>query len=113
MNGYNVKTSDNDVLSSDSTSKYSITLNTSNEYDSYTKLYKNGKLITINDVSSLKANISNQSIKNYILYIGARNGESYFTKMNLANLKIYNKALSEDEIKHNYIIDKNRYGIEE
>ena len=28
-------------------------------------------------------------------------------------MKVYNKALSETEIHHNYILDKARYGIEE
>lgn len=34
-------------------------------------------------------------------------------KNNYYSMKVYNKALSADEIKHNYILDKNRYGIEE
>ena len=29
------------------------------------------------------------------------------------NAKVYNRALSEDEVCHNYILDKARYGIEE
>ena len=34
-------------------------------------------------------------------------------KNNYYTMKVYNKALSADEIKHNYILDKNKYGIEE
>ena len=34
-------------------------------------------------------------------------------KGKMYDTKIYNKALTEDEVKHNYIINKNRFGIEE
>jgi len=34
-------------------------------------------------------------------------------KMQMYAVRVYNRALSEDEIHHNYILDKNRYGIEE
>ncbi|MBR0350900.1 MAG: LamG domain-containing protein [Clostridia bacterium] len=37
--------------------------------------------------------------------------EKFYGKIYSA--KIYNKALSVDEVKHNYLIDKAKYGIEE
>ena len=41
------------------------------------------------------------------------NATSEYFKGKIYSAKIYNRALSTDEIHHNYIIDKNRYGIEE
>ena len=39
--------------------------------------------------------------------------QNTFGKNNYYTMKVYNRALSEDEIHHNYILDKARYGIEE
>ena len=39
--------------------------------------------------------------------------QNTFGKNNYYSMKVYNRALSENEVKHNYILDKTRYGIEE
>ena len=39
--------------------------------------------------------------------------QNTFGKNNYYSMKVYNKALSASEVKHNYILDKARYGIEE
>lgn len=52
----------------------------------------------------------------YSMIIGAdpeQNGYTGYFNGNIYDVRIYNEALSEDEIHHNYILDKARYGIEE
>ena len=39
--------------------------------------------------------------------------QNTYGKNNYYTMLVYNRALSADEIKHNYIIDKNKYGREE
>lgn len=109
INNYYTRRTNNNVLSGNS--NYCFVLDTKNNNNQFMKIYKNN--ILQNLIVLVNYNISNSSIYNYILYIGARNGKTMFTKMNLAGLRIYNRVLSEDEIHHNYILDKNRYKIEE
>jgi len=44
-------------------------------------------------------------------YIGSRAGSSYFYNGNIANFKIYNRALSNSEILQNYNATKGRFGL--
>ena len=46
------------------------------------------------------------------LLIGKYNSATY-TKCEIYSIRMYNRALTENELNHNYIIDKNRFGIEE
>lgn len=109
---YHIRRTKNNFFENGLSNEYSCVLNTNATNNQLMKIYKNGEPVNSIEITQ-NATISNETINNYILYIGARDGKQYFTKMNLANLKVYNKALSEDEIHHNYILDKNRYGIEE
>lgn len=52
----------------------------------------------------------------FSMIIGAdpeQNGYTGYFNGNIYDVRIYNEALSEDEIHHNYLIDKTKYGIEE
>ena len=52
----------------------------------------------------------------YSMTIGAdpeSNGYTGYFMGNVYGIRIYKEALSEEEIHHNYILDKNKYGIEE
>ena len=91
------------------------------------KLYVNGK----EDEDAILLNRSrhiissneflNQTIKspqsNTVMALGTNpegaNSKMEFFKGDIYNAKIYNEGLSANEIKHNYIIDKIRYNIEE
>ena len=37
---------------------------------------------------------------------------SYFSNNNINSFRIYNRALTDEEVAHNYRIDKSRFGIE-
>lgn len=82
------------------------------------------KWYTINNQSFFISYFNNNK-SNELAYTGIQNGQ-YFSiasfdqkkwdqgaKMQVYAVRIYNRALTEDEIHHNYILDKARYGIEE
>ena len=43
--------------------------------------------------------------------IGADGNGMYPTKMDCYSVRVYNRALTDEEIKHNYLIDKSRFGL--
>lgn len=47
----------------------------------------------------------------YPIAFGFYGNNSYRMKGKIYSIRIYNRALTEEEIKHNYIVDKARYGI--
>ena len=59
-------------------------------------------------VKNTARNIAKQ-FENYIMYIASREGNSYFTKMKLSAFRIYNRELTQKEIKNNYEIDRKRF----
>ena len=104
---YNQKYTDSNTINSSNVNVYDIVINTSNSYDNYFKIYKNGEELTLNNQNSL--DITDVKLQNYVMYIGARAGTSLFTKMNLGNFKIYNKELTQDEIRINYQTNNSRF----
>ena len=81
---------------------YTITLNTSNGYDNFTKMYLDATPKTISKTSVLNSDITGLTIYNYPFYIASRAGSKHFTKMYLKELRIYRTALSDTEILSNY-----------
>lgn len=80
------------------------------------KIYVNGILNEILEIKNCPGvncnyNIINGILSNYKLYIASRNGETSFSKIDLAGVRVYNRALTEEEIQKNYEIDKSRYKI--
>lgn len=74
-------------------------------------LYKNGSLLVTG--SALSANIINSSSR---LFLGCGTGAGtnlpgYYSNSVIYNTKIYNRALSESEIKQNFNATRGRYGI--
>ena len=88
---------------------YTLTIDTTR--NEIVNMYVNGKPLA----SSISVNRGdgglNHIFSNYKLYFGARNGSSYFAKMDLASFRLYNKVLTEEEIKQNYKIDNARYEV--
>ena len=74
-------------------------------------MYKNTEKRNITKVAQHSTNMNNFNFNPYPLYFGSRAGTQSFCKMNLASVRIYNRALTEEEIKHNYEIDKLRFGL--
>ena len=112
--GYNIKSTTKEIIGTEGVNTYTIILNTEKEYNNYISIYKNGKLLHVDDVDNnsglnLKKNISNLQLEDYIMYIGSRAGGSLFTKMDLGAIRIYAKALTEQEIESNYQLDQIRF----
>lgn len=57
--------------------------------------------------------ISRFNMTNIKLSIGRWYNQYSYSNQNIYSFRIYNRALSDDEIHHNYLIDKARFGIEE
>lgn len=111
---YNNYNSLNEIekLSENKSVHFTITFNAENEHNDYVRIYKNSilsPLVHNNDVHT--ASLSNYIFKTYPIYIGSRGGNSLFTKMKLASVRIYNRVLTEEEIKNNYEIDKARFNF--
>lgn len=105
----------NNILDNSKFQHYTVTFNSQKNYNNFTDIYLNSKkqkMIIPEDGSSnnYKADISNKSLKNYPFFIASRSGGSYFTKMDLKELRIYNKELSQSEImsneRENIVYDK-------
>ncbi len=63
-----------------------------------------------NNIDNMQSNSNPLSLLSTdTLYLGYY--ASSYLNGNIYSIKIYNRALSEDEIKYNYNIDKNRYGL--
>ena len=109
-NGYNVQTDENHLTPNES-AMYTLSFNAKNGYNNYFSIYKNSILRNITKSISFNKNMDNFTFNSYPMYIGSRSGTKAFCKMNLASVRIYNRALTEEEIKHNYEIDKLRFGL--
>ena len=69
--------------------------------------YYNGNVIATSAETSYITRLFLDNIK---LYIGNYNGGAYI-KQKVYSMRIYNRALTEDEIEQNYKVDKIRFGI--
>ena len=107
--GYNVKTTDDNIVNNNEMSIFTVVFNNDSEYNSFMKIYKNGKLINTKVFYNYNYNVANTKFENYMLYIASRAGESLFTEMKLGALRIYNRELNEDEIQYNYELDNKRF----
>ncbi len=78
---------------------------------STSKIYENGIKTEIAATSDFKSPINNT-----VLMLGANPSgstpEGMYFKGKLKNIRLYNRALTEDEIQKNYEIDKERFNIE-
>lgn len=103
----------NNILVSGKSATYTIVLDTTKSYNNFISIYKNGEMQTATTVTDTsQGNINNKTIGTYPFYIGSRAGTDFFVKMQLSTLRIYNKALSSEEIQKNYEVDKKRFNIQ-
>jgi hypothetical protein len=65
----------------------------------------------INSVSNVTFVSSNSVISNQNLRLGSYDGADYMYNGNISQVSIYNKALSQSEIRQNFNATRGRYGI--
>ena len=75
--------------------------------DTRLKAYKNGSLLTWSTVRTIPTSLGTSTASTYI---GARNGANVFSG-NMASHQIYNRALSANEVLHNYNALRDRFGV--
>jgi hypothetical protein len=54
---------------------------------------------------------NNANFGNYKLFIGNRDASNIAANANITDFKIYNRALTQQEIRQNYNATKKRYGL--
>lgn len=111
LNGYeyNIKRTDDNILSNTDINIFTVVINNYNEWNSFMKVYKNGELITLKELTGYDKDISNIKFKDYIMYIAAGGENNYFAKMKLGALRIYNRELTKDEVTDSYTLDNQRF----
>ena len=84
--------------------KYFLMTNVRN--DRNYKLYNKGKFINESEYN-FDARVPNSGI-----FIGGLSGLSYYFNGEIYSIRVYNRALTEDEILHNYNYDKEKFNLE-
>ncbi len=107
--GYNIKATEDNIVDEDNINVFTFVINNYNQYDSFIKVYKNGEVLEIKKVNNFEYNLSNTKFENYKMYIASRAGNSYFSKMKLGALRVYNRELNKNEIKDSYELDSKRF----
>ena len=107
--GYNLKATEDNIVDEDNINVFTFVINNYNQYDSFIKVYKNGEVLEIKKVNNFEYNLSNTKFENYKMYIASRAGNSYFSKMKLGALRVYNRELNKNEIKDSYELDSKRF----
>ena len=111
--GNNHKMADN--ILNDNLVSYTISFDSTKEYNEYISIYKNieEQALIVGGTEGLHdKNVSEKTLSNYVLYIASRAGTEQFTKMNINSIRIYNKALTEEELLHNYNYDIEKFNLE-
>lgn len=99
----------------DNKALYTIIFDSTKETNKYISIYKNLEKYTIEEAystTSVTGNIDNKTLSNYVFYIASRAGTGSYSKMDINSLRIYNKALTPEEIHRNYLYDKQKFNIE-
>lgn len=108
-NDYNAKTTEDSIIDEDDINVFTVVINNYNEYNSFIKIYKNGELLELKKVNNYEYDLSNTKFENYKMYIASRAGNSYFSKMKLGALRVYNRELNKNEINDSYELDSRRF----
>lgn len=93
------------------TKSYTLSCDTRRAVNQNIKIYGNGKNQQV--VEILNQDITDLPLDDYKLYIGSRANTTLFTSMNLGTVRVYNRALTDEEIRINYAIDKVKFNIVE
>ncbi len=104
-----------DGLFYSSIASYTVQFNSEEQYDNYISMYRDAEerqVVQVSDDARFSANLSNRTLTNHKLYIGARYDESLCTEMELRAIRVYNRALTQSEIEQNYNLDKSKYGLQ-
>jgi len=73
------------------------------------RLYINGTQVNSNGVTgTVSTNSGGMSMGAYGGYSGSR---SYYLNGNLSLCRVYNRVLTQEEIQHNFIVNKGRFGL--
>lgn len=108
-NDYNAKTTEDSIIDEDDINVFTVVINNYNEDNSFIKIYKNGELLELKKVNNYEYDLSNTKFENYKMYIASRAGNSYFSKMKLGALRVYNRELNKNEINDSYELDSRRF----
>ena len=94
-----------DGLFYSSIASYTVQFNSEEQYDNYISMYRDAEerqVVQVSDDARFSANLSNRTLTNHKLYIGARYDESLCTEMELRAIRVYNRALTQSKIEQNY-----------
>lgn len=103
--GYNIKATEDNIVDEYNINVFTFVINNYSQYDSFIKVYKNGEVLKVKKINNFEYNLSNTKFENYKMYIASRAGNSYFSKMKLGALRVYNRELNKNEINDSYELD--------
>lgn len=106
---YNVETATEISKDNQKVNTYTIIIDTMKEENPFMEMYINDQKKTLILHDTHQKDISNKIIQDYQLFLGAREGKTNWTKMDLANVKIYTRALTQEEIQINAQINQYRF----
>ncbi len=108
----------NNIIDNDTYRHYTVTFNSLNQYDNFTKIYYDGIYHTTithppkegQTTNNYSGDISGKTLNNYEFYVASRAGTKMFAQIDLKEVRIYNKELSASEVlnNHNGEIVKNK-----
>ena len=94
-----------------SAASYTVKCDTTKTHDNYIAMYKNSVNFNVENAGEYDDNISNMTLTSNKLYIGGRQGSNFYSNMRLMAVRVYNRALTQSEIQHNYDVDKQKYNL--
>ena len=104
-----------DEILDNTVASYSMQFDSTKSYDNFIAIYKNSQNYAVKDVidSAITTNVdlSGRTLINHKMYIGGRQGGIHCANMNLMAVRVYNRALTQNEIQQNYEIDKEKYNL--
>lgn len=99
----------NNIIDNNNFRHYTVTFNSLNDLTNFTRIYYEGVYQTTTthppkngDGNRYDGDITGNKLVDYEFYVASRAGESYFCPMELKAVRIYNKALSDEEVMSNH-----------
>ncbi|MEG0873287.1 MAG: hypothetical protein RSG48_04960 [Clostridia bacterium] len=105
------------VVKKNKFNQVSIQFDSSRVYDTFISIFYKGQKKELSKIISpgstlYNYDISNLPINNYKIFIGGRASANTFSKVKVKGVRIYNRVLTDEEIKQNCEIDKIRYKLD-
>lgn len=95
---------------------YAVTFDSNRSREQFTRMFCNGGMVPTGDAavggSSANYDVSGKILSNHKLYLGRRESGGWNgAKVSFQAIRVYNRALTPEEIQANYQADKVKYGI--